>query len=173
MQKCVFLDRDGVINEERGTYTYKTEDFKLIQGVQAGLALLHDHGFLLIVVTNQAGITRGLFSEQDMNRCHDLMMLETGNLIDDIYYSSYYPDFSNSLLRKPDSLMFEKAIARYNIDPVSSWMIGNSERDLIPAIKLGIKAIFVGHDVPDLNIEYTVNDLLEAANRIVAHQIDG
>ena len=169
MQKCVFLDRDGVINEERGTYTYKTEDFKIIQGVKEGLALLHERGFLLIVVTNQAGITRGLFSEDDMHKCHDLMMRETDYLIDDIYYSSYYPDFSNSLLRKPDSLMFEKAIAKYNIDPGISWMVGNSERDMVPALKLGINTIFVGNDEPDFNIEYKTKDLLEAAKKIIVH----
>jgi len=170
MRKCVFLDRDGVINEERGTYTFKIDDFKIILGVKDGLTILHDEDFLLIVVTNQAGITRGLFTEDDMRKCHDLMIQETDHLIDDIYYSSYYPDFSNSLLRKPDSLMFEKAIAKYNIDPVSSWMIGNSERDLIPAIKLGIKTIFVGENIPDLRIEYTVRNLQEAAKKIIAHQ---
>jgi D-glycero-D-manno-heptose 1,7-bisphosphate phosphatase len=170
MQKCVFLDRDGVINEERGTYTFRIDDFKIIPGVKEGLSLLHEEDYILIVVTNQAGITRGLFTEEDMHKCHDRMMLETGHLIDDIYYSSYHPDFSNSLLRKPDSLMFEKAIAKYNIDPDLSWMIGNSERDLVPAINLGIKTIFVGENMPDLYIDYTVNDLLEAANKIIAHQ---
>ena len=113
MNKCVFLDRDGVINEERGTYTFKINDFKIIPGVQEALSALHQNGYLLIVVTNQAGITRGLFSEQDMQKCHDYMMEETNHLIDKIYYSSYYPDFSNSLLRKPESLMFEKAMAKF------------------------------------------------------------
>jgi D-glycero-D-manno-heptose 1,7-bisphosphate phosphatase len=169
MQKCVFLDRDGVINEERGTYTFKKEDFRIIEGVREGLRLLHDEDYLLIIVTNQAGITRGLFSEEDMHSCHDLMMQEIEYLIDDIYYSSYYPDFSNSLLRKPDSLMFEKAIAKYDIDPSVSWMVGNSERDLIPAIKLGIRTIFIGENIPDLDIKYQVKDLLEAANRIITN----
>jgi len=173
MRKCVFLDRDGVINEERGTYTFNTEDFKIIEGVPQGLGLLHDNDFLLIIVTNQAGITRGLFSENDMHRCHDIMMQETGHLIDDIYYSTYYPDYSNSLLRKPDSLMFEKAIAKYNIDPAVSWMVGNSERDLVPAIKLGIRTIYIGDDIPDVKIEYKVKDLLDAAKRIIAHQNNG
>jgi D-glycero-D-manno-heptose 1,7-bisphosphate phosphatase len=170
MKKCVFLDRDGVINEERGTYTFKIEDFKIIPGVKEGLNLLHNAGYLLIVVTNQAGITRGLFSEEEMLKCNKFMMETTGHLINDIYYASYYPEYSNSLLRKPDSLMFEKAIAKYNIDPVFSWMVGNSERDLVPSIKLGIRTIFVGENAPELSIDYKVSNLLEAAKKIIAHQ---
>jgi D-glycero-D-manno-heptose 1,7-bisphosphate phosphatase len=122
------------------------------------------------VVTNQAGITRGLFTEQDMQICHDHMMELTNHKIDDIYYSSYHPEFSNSLLRKPDSLMFEKAIAKYNIDTASSWMVGNSERDLTPAIKLGIRTIFIGENVPEIEIDYTAPNLIEAAKKIIAHQ---
>jgi len=170
MNKCVFLDRDGVINEELGTYTYKIDNFKIISGVKEGLKLLHDEDFFLVLITNQAGITRGLFTEEDMQKCHTFMMQETDNLIDDIYYASYHPDFSNSLLRKPDSLMFEKAIAKHNIDPASSWMIGNSERDLTPAIKLGIHTIFIGEKVPRFKIDYVVSDLLEAANTIITNQ---
>jgi D-glycero-D-manno-heptose 1,7-bisphosphate phosphatase len=170
MRKCVFLDRDGVINEERGTYTYKIDDFKIFKGVNEGLKLLHDEGYVLVVITNQAGITRGIYTREDMQRCHNFMMQETDNLIDDIYYASYYPDFSNSLLRKPDSLMFEKAIAKYNIDPASSWMIGNSERDIIPANKLGIQTIIIGKDVTGLKINYVTSDLLAAAKKIITHQ---
>ena len=168
MNKCVFLDRDGVINEERGTYTYHIDDFRIIPGVKKALSILHKKGYLLIVVTNQAGITRGLFTEEDMQRCHEYMMYETDQLIDMIYYSSYYPEFSNSLLRKPDSLMFEKAIARFNIDPEASWMVGNSERDLVPAIKLGIRTIFVGEVVPETNTDFIVKDLMGATEKIIA-----
>lgn len=170
MNKCVFLDRDGVINEERGTYTFKLEDFRIIEGTREGLRLLHEAGFLLIVVTNQAGITRGLFTEKDMHLCHNYMMEETGHLIDDIYYSTYHPDFSHSLMRKPDSLMFEKAMTKYRIDPLQSWMVGNSERDLIPAVKLGIQTVYIGDHPPDLDIRFAAPDLLEAANRIIEYQ---
>ena len=84
MNKCVFLDRDGVINEERGTYTFKVDDFRIIPGVREALSILHENGYKLIVVTNQAGITRGLFTEQDMQECHEYMMKETGHLIPSI-----------------------------------------------------------------------------------------
>ena len=85
MNKCVFLDRDGVINEERGTYTYKVDDFKIIPGVKEALSILNKNNYLLIVVSNQAGISRGIFTEQDMQECHEYMMKETDQLIDKIY----------------------------------------------------------------------------------------
>jgi len=74
------------------------------------------------------------------------------------------------LMRKPDSLMFEKAIAKYNIDPSMSWMIGNSDRDLKPAIKLGIKTVFIGEILPESEFDYSAGNLLEAAEKIIAHQ---
>jgi D-glycero-D-manno-heptose 1,7-bisphosphate phosphatase len=169
MNKCVFLDRDGVINEERGTYTYKVDDFKIIPGAKEALSILNKNGYLLIVVTNQAGITRGLFTERDMQECHEYMMKETGHLINKIYYASYYPDFSNSLLRKPDSLMFEKAMAKFNIDPDKSWMVGNSDRDLVPAVNLGIRTIYIGDKAPDTKTDFIVNDLMEATEKIISH----
>jgi D-glycero-D-manno-heptose 1,7-bisphosphate phosphatase len=97
------------------------------------------------------------------------MMGETDNLINKIYYASYHPDFSNSLLRKPDSLMFQKAIAKFNINPKASWMVGNSERDLIPAINLGIRTVFIGNKTPDLEADFIVKDLLEASEKIIRH----
>jgi D-glycero-D-manno-heptose 1,7-bisphosphate phosphatase len=170
MNKCVFLDRDGVINEDRGTYTFRIEDFKIITGVKQGLTMLKDAGYILVVVTNQAGISRGLYTEEELHQCHIRMMEETNHLIDEIYYASYYPEYSSSLMRKPDSLMFEKAIAKYNIDPSMSWMIGNSDRDLKPAIKLGIKTVFIGDILPETEFDFSAGNLLEAAEKIIAHQ---
>lgn len=169
MNKCIFLDRDGVINEERGTYTYRVEDFNIIPGVKEAILKLKSNGFFLVVVTNQAGITRGIFNVHDMQSCHNYMMEATDHQIDAIYYAEYYPEYSNSLLRKPDSLMFEKAIARYNIDPNESWMIGNSEKDMIPAIKLGIKTAYIGDNMTHLNINYYANDLAGATEQIINH----
>lgn len=141
MQKAVFLDRDGVLNEEIGDYVYRLEDFKIVPGILDVLQELKAAGFLLIVATNQAGITKGRYTREDMRRMHDYFQQESGHLIDHFYFAANHPVFSESLLRKPDSLMWEKAIAKYNIDPSASWMVGDKERDLIPAQKLGIQTI--------------------------------
>ena len=140
-QKAVFLDRDGVLNEERGDYVWLLDDFKIVPGVVDVLKELKSRGYMLIVVTNQAGIARGRYTREHMHACHEYFQKESGNLIDHFYYAPNYPDFSESLTRKPDSLMWEKAMAKFNIDPLQSWMVGDKERDLIPAKKFGIKTI--------------------------------
>ncbi len=173
MDPCVFLDRDGVLNIERGTYTWKIDDFEIIRGVREALEDLKMNGFKLVVITNQAGITRGVFTKKDMQACHQYLMEQTGYLIDDIYYSMYHPDYSNSLLRKPGSLMFEKAIARHQIDPSGSWMVGNSERDLVPAAKLGMRTIFIGEKQDQIQAEYFAGDLKNAGDYIIANQKTG
>lgn len=141
MKKCVFLDRDGVINVERGEYTYKPEDFILTAGLVESLQELKRAGYLLIIITNQAGIAKGLYKSEDVLKCHQKLQEATGHIIDALYFSPYHPEFSESLSRKPESLMFEKAIARFNINPHHSWMIGDKERDLIPAKKIGLRTI--------------------------------
>jgi len=141
--KCVFLDRDGVINRERGEYTFKLEDFEILPGVIEGMKILKEAGYLLIVITNQAGISRGLYTRKDMERCHDFSQKQSGGIIDQIYYSPYHPTVTESIARKPDSLMFEKAFAKFDIDPKQSWMVGDKERDLIPAKKFNMSTVLL------------------------------
>jgi len=165
--KCVFLDRDGVLNEERGEYTYKTEDFNLIQGVKEALQLLKAHHYLLVVVTNQAGISKGLYTKQDMEACHQKLQKEVYNLINAIYYAPLHPVVSHSLARKPDSLMLERAIARYNIDPHQSWIVGDRLRDLEAGQKVGVKGILVGNAEPVPKGILYAADLSRAAQLIM------
>ncbi len=144
MEKCIFLDRDGVLNEERGDYTYRLEDFRIPPGVVESLQQLREQGYLLLVITNQAGISKGLYSREEMHACHNYFQEQCGGLISHFYYSPYHPTVSESLGRKPGSLLFEKAISKFNIDPQESWMIGDRDRDLIPARKLGMATILIG-----------------------------
>jgi D-glycero-D-manno-heptose 1,7-bisphosphate phosphatase len=167
-RNCVFLDRDGVLNHERGEYTFKVEDFRLIEGVQKALQLLKDQDFYLVVITNQAGISRGIYSRQEMQACHEKLMSETGGIIDALYYSPYHPLFTESLSRKPGTLLFQRAIARFNINASASWMIGDQERDLIPAKKLGIKTIIIEPSKSPL-ADYSVPNLAKAAEHILKH----
>jgi len=142
-QKAIFLDRDGVLNEERGDYVWLLEDFKIVSGIIDVLRELKSKGYLLIVVTNQAGIAKGRYGHEQVKQCHDYFQEQCGNLIDQFYYAPGHPDYSESLMRKPDSLMWEKAMAKFDIDPLQSWMIGDKERDLIPAKKFNLKTIRV------------------------------
>jgi D-glycero-D-manno-heptose 1,7-bisphosphate phosphatase len=163
--KCVFLDRDGVLNVERGDYTYRPEDFELEERVPEALQLLKQHGYLLIVITNQGGIGKGLYSRQDMDECHQKLQEGCDQLLDAIYYAPGHPSSSESLSRKPGSLLFEKAMARFHIDPAQSWMVGDQPRDVEAAAKVGIRSVLVGQ--PQANFPRKARNLYEAAQWIV------
>ncbi len=162
MNKAVFLDRDGVLNEERGDYSWLEEHLVLGHGVKEGLESLKKAGFLLIVITNQGGIAKGLYSRSEVMACHSWIQSRVGNLIDDIYYSPYHPVRTKSLGRKPGSLLLERAIAKYSIDPGNSYMIGDSQRDIDASTKLGVKGILMNNE-PNSD----TNNFLEAVDLIL------
>ena len=168
MEKCFFLDRDGVLNVERGDYTYRTEDFKIIDGVPEAIEKIKRAGYLAIVVTNQAGISKGLYTRAQMHACHDILMEKTGFLIDHIYYSPNGPIFSASLLHKPDSLMLEKAIAKFDIDPTASWLVGDRWSDIVCGQKIGAKTVLIAEEkTTQCEPIFLAKNLLEAVDRIL------
>jgi D-glycero-D-manno-heptose 1,7-bisphosphate phosphatase len=141
--KAIFLDRDGVINVERG-YTHRLEDFVILEDVMLTLAQLQAKGFLLIIISNQGGIGRGLYTKNDVEILHQYLVNELKNndiVLSEIYYCPHYPDDSNCICRKPNSLMIEKAMARFGIDAQSSYFIGDKERDTDAALKAGVNAV--------------------------------
>ncbi|MEJ0056286.1 MAG: HAD-IIIA family hydrolase [Bacteroidota bacterium] len=171
MNKCVFLDRDGVLNHDDPNYTYEVSKFKIIAGVPEALNLLKKNGFLLIVVTNQSGIAKGIYTASQMAACHEFLQENCGHAIDQFYFSPYHRTVTNSLLTKPGTLMFEKAITKYDIDIHASWMVGDRGRDIIPARQLGIKTIQIGDEVEEEDrADYEVDDLLQAAALIVGNR---
>jgi len=166
--KCIFLDRDGVLNVDNPNYTYRVEDFSIIPGVIEALVALKNSGFLLVVVTNQSGIAKGIYSQKDVEECHSYFQRECGGLIDHFYFSPYHRTVTESLATKPGTLMFEKAIAKFNIDVQTSWMIGDRGRDIVPARELGIKTIQIGDEVEPENLaDFKVDNLQSAANIIL------
>lgn len=169
MKKCVFLDRDGVLNEDRVDYVYRIEDMIIPTGVAEGLRLLKEAGYLLIVITNQAGIAKGLYTRDDVMRCHSYLQQCCGDLIDDIYYCPHHPDYdSRSLARKPDSLLLEKAIAKYNIDVDHSWMFGDALRDMQAGKRVGVRTIHITHHIPQPPVgDGHASDLLEASRLVL------
>ncbi|MFD2573651.1 D-glycero-alpha-D-manno-heptose-1,7-bisphosphate 7-phosphatase [Spirosoma soli] len=147
MNKCVFLDRDGVLNEDRIDYVYRVEDFVIPDGVPEALRSLKEAGYMLIVVTNQAGIAKGLYTRDDVMACYDYLQQQCGNIIDDIYYCPHHPDYdTQSLTRKPGSLLLEKAMAKYNIIPDASWMIGDALRDMQAGRRVGVRTVRIAND---------------------------
>src|SRR5919107_6055540 len=99
MNKAVFLDRDGVLNDEIGDYVWKLEDFTVSPGVPESLARLKAAGYYLIVVTNQAGIAKKLYTADAVHECHAKLQAECNGLIDALYFSDAHPSVSESILR--------------------------------------------------------------------------
>ncbi len=146
MNKAVFLDRDGVLNRERNDYTFRMEDFEILPDVAKALKLLQKAGYLLIIISNQSGIGRGLFKIEDTEKLHNYLLKELKKekiKIEEIYYCVHHPETGSCLCRKPDSLHVEKALARFNIDPMLSYFIGDKERDVLAGEKVGVKGILI------------------------------
>jgi D-glycero-D-manno-heptose 1,7-bisphosphate phosphatase len=145
--KTIFLDRDGVINDNSvAYYVYKPEDFIINPGVIESLKLFQKKGYQLIVITNQGGIAKKQYKNLDINNLNKILeskFSEEGIELKDIFYCPHHSDISRCLCRKPGSLLFEKAIAKYKVDVNASFMIGDSERDIVAAEKVGVKGIKV------------------------------
>jgi D-glycero-D-manno-heptose 1,7-bisphosphate phosphatase len=154
MNKCIFLDRDGVINKEVG-YVSRVKDFIFTDDIFPSLKKLQDAGFIFVIITNQSGIAKGLYRHEDVHAIHNHLlrtMQEKGIFISEIYYCPHHPDVEPCICRKPDSGMIEKAMARFNIDATKSWLIGDKERDIQAAEKAGIKAIIIASNSSLANI---------------------
>ena len=166
MSKCVFLDRDGVINKDYVDYVYSEDKLELLPKVAEALSALKKEGFLLVVITNQSGIAKKIYTKEQMHTCHDIIQERCGNLIDAFYFAPGHPSVSESLSRKPGTLMFERAIAKFDIDIARSWMIGDKDRDLIPAKKMGLKTIQVDLD-DSTHADYKVESLIDCVDIIL------
>jgi D-glycero-D-manno-heptose 1,7-bisphosphate phosphatase len=145
--KAVFIDRDGVINNDEGHYyIFKKTDFKLNEGILDNICLLKKAGYLVIIISNQGGIGKGLYTKNDTDALHNLLEIELQKhncKLDAIYYCPHHNDSGLCLCRKPSSLLIEKSIARFGIDIHKSFLIGDSNRDIEAAQKAGIRGILV------------------------------
>lgn len=145
MNKAIFLDRDGVINLERG-YTHRLEDFVILPDLMEILQLFQQKGYILIIISNQSGISKDLYKQSEVEVLHNYLVGELSKYnitVSEIYYCVHHPDVSRCICRKPDSLFVEKALARFNIDKTKSYFIGDKERDVEAAEKAGVKGILI------------------------------
>ncbi|MDO4204370.1 MAG: HAD family hydrolase [Selenomonadaceae bacterium] len=147
--KAIFFDRDGTLNVNTD-YLYKKEDFIWMPDAVKAIKYANDHGYLVIVVTNQSGIARGYYTEHDVKILHEWMNSELkkkGAHIDAFYYCPYHtagtvPEYTkDSEDRKPKPGMVLKAIAEFDIDPQQSLMIGDKPLDVECAENAGVKGV--------------------------------
>lgn len=153
-KKAVFLDRDGTINIDK-QYLYKVSDFEYINGAVEGLKELADMGFILVVITNQSGIARGYYTEEDYMQLTKWMendMENKGVSISKSYFCPHLPEGRVPKYaivcdcRKPRTDLFWRAAKDLNIDMDRSYAIGDKERDLAICRESGVKGILLSEN---------------------------
>jgi D-glycero-D-manno-heptose 1,7-bisphosphate phosphatase len=139
--KALFLDRDGVINKEKN-YVFKIEDFEFIEGIFDFCVYFQKRGYLIFVITNQAGIARGFYSEDDFNILTDWMVsqFEKRNiLISKVYHCPHHPDITGPCnCRKPNPGMILQAANEFDLNLSESILVGDYESDLKTGENAGI-----------------------------------
>lgn len=158
LRPAAFLDRDGVINVDHG-YTHRPEDLEFVPGAQAAIGRLNNAGYMVVVVTNQSGVARGYYGEDDVARFHAHMQRElriSGARIDAFYSCPYHADGAVATYRvdhpdrKPGPGMIRRALRQLPIDPRRSFMIGDLPSDMAAAAAAGIAGHrFTGDDLDD------------------------
>lgn len=170
--RAVFIDRDGTLIEEVN-FLHRVEDLRYFPFTDHAIRLLKKNGFLVVLVTNQSGIGRGIYTEDDMHAVHEKIQADLSEKLDAIYFCPHLPD-EGCECRKPNLGMIEAACERFDIDLENSWMIGDKKLDVEFGFNAGVKPILVltGYgkaDVQKLNKkpEYVADNLLEAVKIII------
>ena len=140
---CILLDRDGILNEEQGDYVFRPDDFIIPADVPAGLQKLKAAGFRLVVVTNQGGISKGLYTNDHVLKLHKKLQDACGGIIDYLLFAPWHRSISASLSAKPGSLMLERGLALTGSAAANSWIIGDSERDMVAGRAAGLSCILL------------------------------
>ena len=151
MNQAVFIDRDGTISEEVG-YINHTSRFRLFPYAAAAIEQLHEAGYHAILVTNQAGVARGYFSEDMVKAVHQRMTEEleaSGATLDAVYYCAHHPSVGEPPYRydcdcrKPKPGLLLRAASDFNLDLANSWMVGDRYSDVELARNAGVKSVLV------------------------------
>lgn len=140
-QKTVFIDRDGTLIEEVN-FLHRVEDLRYFPFTDESVKTLKENGFLVVLVTNQSGIGRGIYTVDDMNSVHERIQADLTEKLDAIYFCPHLPD-ADCQCRKPRLGMIEAAMADLPIDLENSWMIGDKNLDVELGLNAGIKPIMV------------------------------
>ena len=146
MNKAAFFDRDGTINIDKG-YVHRIEDFEFIKGMPEFIKKYNDEGYKVIVITNQAGIARGYYTQKEVEILHNYIneeLAKIGAHIDAFYICPHHPDFTGECnCRKPKTGMVEQAIKDFDIDVKQSVLFGDKPLDIECGEKCRIKSFYI------------------------------
>jgi D-glycero-D-manno-heptose 1,7-bisphosphate phosphatase len=163
MSKALFIDRDGVINREKD-YVHKIENFEFVDGIFEALREFISKGFLIIVITNQAGIARGLYSEKDFEELTEWMIKQfesEGVKITDVFFDPTHPEYGKgsykkeSYYRKPNPGMILQAAEKYKTDLEKSILVGDKPSDAEAGKRAGVGSLFLvrtGHQFMEKDV---------------------
>lgn len=167
MNKALFLDRDGVINDFK-EYVYTPEDLIIFEDAKEAIKIAAEAGYSIFVVTNQGGIEVGTLTEDELKKIHQKLIEEVKPYgeIKEIVYCPYYD--RNASCRKPNPTMLLELIEKYNIDIKESWMIGDRNTDVEAGIKAGCKTGKVGVFCDKANVNGS--NLLEVIKKILIYE---
>ena len=163
-RKAVFLDRDGVLNRERRDYVKSPEELEMLAGIDTPIRRMRDNDYLIVVVTNQSVVGRGLITEEDLKRINDKMRAELesrGCHLDGVYYCPHTPQDGCSC-RKPKPGLILRAASELGIDLKNSWLIGDQDSDVEAARRAGCRGIRVPSN--DNGLEIGANEILGHEN---------
>lgn len=175
--KAIFLDRDGVINQEMG-YIKSWQEFKLLPRVVEAIQIINQSDYRAIVISNQSGIAKGLYAYEEVIQIHQQLneyLLSFQAQIDDFYFCPHHPEGINEYAiicscKKPKNGLILQAAKDWNIDLSSSFFIGDSERDIIAGKNSGCITYGVqsGHsfDANNISSDFIAKDLFEAVQKI-------
>lgn len=180
--KYLFIDRDGVINKDPGGWTpdsYVTnwEYFHFLPGTLEALRILKERGIKVIVASNQGGVSRGIYTEEELKKVNGLMLesiREAGGQIEEVFYC-VHTDKDNCGCRKPKPGMLEAAAKKYGIDPGGTYFIGDDKKDILAGKRIGCKTVLVlsgKSSMKDVKIweekpDFIFKDLLEAVKKLI------
>ena len=178
-QKAVFLDRDGTLNKYVG-FLNNIEDLDLIHGVAGAVAKINKSGYLAILVTNQPVVARGEVSIDELEEIHnklETLLGKEGAYLDGIYYCPHHPhrgykgerpEFKiDCECRKPKPGMLLKAARDFNIDMSASWMVGDSQNDVLAGINAGCNTALIGNSNENYGQTISVKSLLDFVNEAI------
>ena len=162
MKRCVFFDRDGVVNESPGPgYVERWEDFRFIPAFADALRVVREHGYVAVIVSNQRGVALGRMTQaavEDMHAQLRALLRDTyGEELLDIFFCPH--DRNQCTCRKPQPGMLLAAAARHDIDLSSSWMVGDMEKDIEAGRAAGCRTIRIGDADASSGADFTVRDM--------------
>lgn len=162
---AVFLDRDGVLTEEKG-YVTARENLRIFSYAAECVRIIHEKGYYAIVITNQSGVGRGMFTEEVLQKMNDDLQKYTG--VDAVYYCPHHPD-AGCRCRKPGTGLFEMACRDFEIDLEHSYMIGDRDGDILAGQNAGVRTVLLesGYGTAGLGMEVTPDYICEDLTEVM------